>query len=219
MVAGLGRGVCSRPDLRGRPMPDRLIEFLRARMALSREHEQLVRGLVTERRVKKGVTLQRGGERATQGYFVSAGLLRSFWIDEDGREHVLQFAPEDWWITEFPSLRDGKPATYFVEALEDSDVVFMPLEAHTRWSEVIPGYSSGFAAGLLKMHAAREKRLLDSLSATAEQRYLNFMDAYGSIARRVPQHMLASYLGLTPETLSRLRGSLARKKRARPGAV
>jgi len=200
-------------------MPDRLIEFLRARMPLSPAHEQLVRSLVTERRVKKGEALQRAGERATHGYFVSAGLLRSFWIDEDGREHVLQFAPEGWWVTEFPSIRDGQPATYFVEALEDSDVVFMPIEAHVKWSEAIPGYSAGFAAGLLKMHAAREKRLLDSLSATAEQRYLHFLESYPSIARRVPQHMLASYLGLTPETLSRLRGSLARKKRTKPGAL
>jgi len=97
--------------------------------------------------------------------------------------------------------------------------MLITLAAHTRLAEALPGYASAFATGLLKMAGAREKRLLDSLSATAEQRYLNFLDTYPSIARRVPQHMLASYLGITPETLSRLRAQLARKKPAKPGAV
>jgi CRP-like cAMP-binding protein len=200
-------------------MVDSLIEFFRARMPLSREHEALVRSLVTSRKVKKGQTLQRAGELATHGYFVSSGCLRSYWLDDKGREVSLTFAPEGWWVTEMTSLQDGLPTTYFIEALEDSEVVFMDMAAHTRFIETVPGFAAAYAIGVQKMAAAREKRLLDSLSATAEQRYVNFLETYPSIARRVPQHMLASYLGITPETLSRLRGQLARKERAKPGAV
>ena len=199
-------------------MVDRLIEFFKARMPLTREHEQLARSLLSTRRVKKGETLQRAGDVATHGYFVAEGCLRSFTIDDKGREHVLQFAPEGWWLTDFTSMRDSTPSTYFIEALEDSGVVLMTHATHTRLVETLPGYAPAFATGLLKMAAARDKRLLDSLSATAEQRYLNFLETYASIARRVPQHMLASYLGITPETLSRLRAQLARPKRAKPGA-
>jgi CRP/FNR family transcriptional regulator, anaerobic regulatory protein len=200
-------------------MVERLMEFFRARMPIATEHETLVRSLVSSRRVKKGEALQRAGEVATHGCFVADGCLRSYSIDEEGREHVLQFAPEGWWLTDFNSMRDQTPSTYFIEALEDSGVVLMGLAAHTRLMNELPGYAAAFATGLLKMSAARDKRLLDSLSATAEQRYLNFLETYPSVARRVPLHMLASYLGITPETLSRLRAGLARKKRVRPGAV
>jgi CRP-like cAMP-binding protein len=187
-------------------------------MPLTEADEQLVRASVSLRRVKKGEALQRAGDIATHGFFVAAGCLRSYSIDEKGREHVLRFAPEGWWLTDFKSMRDQEPSTYFVDALEASEVVAMPGEAHPRFLEAIPGYAAAFAAGLLKMHEARERRLLESMSATAEQRYLSFLETYPSIARRVPQHMLASYLGITPETLSRLRAQLARAKQVRPGA-
>jgi len=206
-------------DLHGGSMLEPLLEFFRARMPLSAADEELVRSVVRGRHVVKGETLQRAGDVATHGYFVGKGLLRSFWIDEKGREHVLTFAPEGWWLTDLSSMRDGTPATYFIEALEDSDLVLLDHLAQTRFMSEIPGFAAAFATGLQRLNAAREKRLLDSLSATAEQRYLNFLEKYPSIARRVPQHMLASYLGLTPETLSRLRGQLARRKRAKPGAV
>ena len=81
-------------------MVDRLVEYLRARMPLSAQDEALVRSLVRARQVKKGETVQRAGEVATHAYFVTEGCLRSFSIDEEGREHVLQFAPENWWLAD-----------------------------------------------------------------------------------------------------------------------
>src|SRR5262245_55526015 len=145
-------------------MLERLMEFFRARMPLAAEHEALVRSLVGARRVKKGEALQRAGDVATHGCFVAEGCLRSYSIDDEGREHVRQFAPEGWWLSDCTSMRDQIPSTYCIEALEDSGVVLMGLAAHTRLMNEIPGYTAAFATGLLKMSAAREKRLLDSLS-------------------------------------------------------
>ncbi len=103
------------------------------------------------------------------------------------------------------------PTTYFVDAIEDSEVLLMNPYAHKRMLEDIPGYASMFQAGIQKHSSAKERRIIASLSSTAEERYNEFLKTYPSIAQRVPQHMLASYLGITPETLSRIRKQLSRK--------
>ena len=196
-------------------MVERLLIFLRERMPLTAEGEAVVRSSVKPRRFEKGAFLQRAGEVARHGHFVVSGCLRSFSIDEKGREHVLQFAPEGWWLTDFASIREQVPSTFFIEALEDSDVLLIDWPSHDRLVSGLPGYAAAMAAGLSKGNAAREQRLMDTMSLSAEDRYLKFLEAYPSIAQRVPQHMVASYLGVTPETLSRIRGQFAKKKRPR----
>jgi CRP-like cAMP-binding protein len=196
-------------------MHEIFLEWLRKRMTLPREYDDLVRASLRPRGVKKGEVLQRAGEVATYGYFVTRGFLRGYSIDEKGKDHTTRFAPEGWWITDFPSIRDRVPANFFVEALEDTDVLLLDWPSHHGLMEKVPGFAGTFAAGLLRMDEAREKRLLDSMSATAEERYVRFIETYPSIARRVPLHMLASYLGITPETLSRLRARLSKAKPAR----
>src|SRR5262245_41826032 len=159
---------------RDRSMIERLLTFLRERMPLSRQHEDIVRSAVTPRRVKKGEFVQRAGEVARHGHFIARGCLRSFSIDEKGKEHVLQFAPEGWWLTDFASIHNQAPSTFFIEALEDSDLLLVDWPSHNRLIAELPGFAAAFAAGLQKQTTAREQRLLDSMSATAEQRYLRF---------------------------------------------
>ena len=198
-------------------MIDRLIDYLRARMALEPRHEALVRSLMKAKQVRKGEMLQRAGDRVQYGYFVARGCLRKFLIDDKGREHILQFAPENWWLVETTALREGQPARFFFEALEDSDLVLTEWPAHDRFMVEIPGYAEAFGIGVQRQSAAREQRVLDVMSTTAEERYLKFLDTYPSIVLRVPQHMLASYLGITPETLSRVRARVGgRRSERRP---
>src|SRR5262245_981439 len=157
-------------------MIDHLLTFLRERMPLEREHEELVRSVARPRHARRGELVQRAGEVARYGHFIATGCLRSFSIDEKGKEHILQFAPEGWWLTDFASIRNQTPSTFFIEALEDSDLVLVDWPSLQRFMKELPGYAEAFAAGLQKQATAREQRILDAMSASAEQRYLKFLE-------------------------------------------
>ena len=133
-------------------------------------------------------------------------------VDAKGKEHIVQFAPENWWISAKPAAVADGPSRVFIEAIEDSDVLLIDREGHVTLMEKMPGYAKSFVKGLQRRDEAREKRIVHSLSSTAEERYNDFLENYFNIAQRVPQHMLASYLGITPETLSRIRRKALSKK-------
>ena len=132
-------------------------------------------------------------------------------IDGKGKEHIVQFAPETWWLADSTSLNNATPSPYFVDAIEGSEVLLIDGPSHQHLVDSIPGYAAAFRTGLQRHAAAKDQRIVSSLTATAEERYLEFLRVYPSIGARVPQSMLASYLGMTPETLSRIRKNLSRR--------
>ena len=140
----------------------------------------------------------REGEIAKYGAFVVRGCLRSYSVDQKGKEHILQFAPEDWWTGNLDSAQNGVPSAYFIDAIEDTDVLLQDGPSFRKMIEKIPAIGSAFLKGIQKGAAAKDKRIIASLSASAEERYTGFLQKYPSIAQRVPQHMLASYLGISP---------------------
>ena len=123
----------------------------------------------------------------------------------------MQFAPETWWLADNTSLAAGSPSQYFIDAIEDSDLLLIDPASHEKLVEQIPGYAAAFRRGLQKHAAAKDQRIVKSLSTSAEERYLDFLKTYPSIATRVPQWMLASYLGVSPETVSRIRKNLSQR--------
>ena len=161
--------------------------------------------------LRPGEFLQRAGEQAKYGAFVARGCLRSYTIDAKGKEHIVQFAPENWWLADAVSLMNKIPSQYFMDAIENSDLMLIDSDSHQRVIESVPGYAAAMRTGLQKHAAAKDQRIVHSLSASAEERYLAFLQMYPSIVLRVPQWMLASYLGISPETLSRIRKDLSRK--------
>lgn len=193
-----------------------MFEILRAyferSFPVTEENFALIKSLLTPKFLKKGEFLLREGEVAKFGAFVTKGFLRSYVIDNKGKEHIVQFAPENWWISDKSGLTDGTPSLFFIDAIEDSEVLLMDLAAHLTLIENLPGYAASFRTGMQKRAEAKDKRIVHSLSSTAEERYKDFLETYPSIARRVPQHMLASYLGIAPETVSRIRKQASRKK-------
>jgi CRP-like cAMP-binding protein len=186
--------------------------YISKQTPLSEEHALLIETLLIPRQLEKGEVLIREGEMVKYGAFISRGCLRSYAVDNKGKEHIIQFAPENWWLTLTDSIVNGTPSLYFIDAIEPSDVLLLDMPAHKKMLDSIPGYASMFQAGLQRHTAAKDKRIVSSLTATAEERFQNFLQTYPSIAQRVPQHMLASYLGLSPETLSRVRKRWSQKK-------
>jgi CRP-like cAMP-binding protein len=193
-----------------------MFEILRAyferSFPVTEENFLLLKSVLIPKKLKKGEFLLREGEVAKFGAFVTKGMLRSYVIDNKGKEHIIQFAPENWWISDKAGLVDGSPSAFFIDAIEDSEILLIDINGHLTLIEKLPGYATSFRSGIQKRAAAKDERIVSSLTATAEERYNDFLATYPSIAQRVPQHMLASYLGITPETVSRIRKQASRKK-------
>ncbi|GAB5409388.1 MAG: Crp/Fnr family transcriptional regulator [Balneolaceae bacterium] len=147
-----------------------------------------------ELKIKKGEILQFKGELNTKIYHVNKGLLRSYSIDEKGKEHIFMFAPEGWTIAD--SLPPEEPADLFIDAIEDSIVIVGNKNIEKEKQNVAP---------LVRRIGALQKRVIMLMSYSALKRYDHFVHTYPEILQRVPQKMIASYLGITPEALSKLK--------------
>jgi CRP-like cAMP-binding protein len=193
-------------------MFDVLQAYFERNGTLTNEEISFMRSVFLPKQLKKGEFLIREGEISRHGAFVCKGFLRSYFVDNKGKEHIVQFAPENWWISPKPGATEDSHSSVFIDAIEDSDIFLIDREGHIAMMQRVPLYASSFLAGLQKRGVAKEQRIVHSLAATAEERYNDFMKTYPSIAQRVPQHMLASYLGITPETVSRIRRKALTKK-------
>jgi len=161
--------------------------------------------LFLEKKIKKHEFLLKEGEFSKHFYFTVSGCLRLYTIDNKGKEHIMQFAPENWWIGDIESTTNNSPSAYFIDALEDSDVLSMDIIAWEKSMNDIPPLALLFQRLMQNRQTVSQKRIINSMSATSEERYHEFMKTYPSVAQRIPQHMIASYLGITPESLSRIR--------------
>jgi CRP-like cAMP-binding protein len=200
---------------------DTLHNYLSARgAAFSDEERTILDGAFVPTSLAAGAFFQRAGEPATQAAFVASGCMRIYVVDARGKEHILQFLPEDWWWSDTLSLTTGAPSQYFAQAIEGTDLLCIDPPSHQRLLDELPAFAASFRAGIQRHNAAKDQRIVSTLSATAEERYTAFVATYPSIVQRVPQWMLASYLGVSPETVSRIRKSRSRKageKRPRAG--
>jgi len=194
------------------PSFDVLRSYLEARASFSEDEFAFMRDQFIRTTLPAGEFLQRAGDVSRHAAFVASGCLRSYVIDAGGKEHIIQFAPETWWLADGASLMTGKPSQYFVDAVEESVLLLIEPAAHQAIVERVPGYAVAFRTGLQKHNAAKDERIVTALSSSAEERYLEFLERYPSLAQRVPQWMLASYLGVSPETVSRIRRHLSRNQ-------
>ena len=164
-----------------------------------------------QQQIYKGDFLLRQGEKCKHSFFVESGLLKQYSIDEKGKEHIIQFAPEKWFISDRESVYFDNPSNYFIQAIEDTKVFVLDELFFQELSLSHPNFLD-YNNRLLHNHIRHlQKRITQLLSATAERRYLDFIQVYPDISLRVPQTMIASYLGITPESLSRVRKELAQQ--------
>ncbi len=174
------------------------------------EYEVLAESLATKT-IAKGSYVLRQREVCKHSFFVESGLLRSYTIDNQGKEHIIQFAPENWYISDRTSLFCNEPSELFIDAIEETTFVFVAPKLIDKAIEMSPSFRQYNEKTLHNHIRHMQNRVNLLLSATAEVRYLNFIKLYPDLTLRVPQWMIASYLGITPESLSRVRKELAHK--------
>ncbi len=185
--------------------------YIQTKTNITNEQFDLISQNLVAKKIKKETILLREGDICSQVFFVAKGLLRAYTIDSFGKEHIIQFGPEDAWVSDRNSFYFNEPAMFYVDAIEDSEVVFINKEFYEKSEKIIPGFNSFSVMILHNFIRFMQKRISLLLGATAEQRYLDFINLYPNLTLRVPQWMIASYLGITPESLSRVRKELATK--------
>jgi len=165
--------------------------------------------LLKHKTLKKRQLLLRANEVARYETFVVKGLLRAYTVDKSGYEHVVMFAMEDWWVSDLYSFLTQTPGSQNIDALEETEVLQIEKQDLERLYIEVPRFDRFFRILLQNAFIANQQRIIASISQTAEEQYLAFIKKYPSLEQRVPQHQVASYLGITPETISRIRRSMA----------
>lgn len=184
--------------------------YLQKRVAITDEQFDLISDKLKVKTYSKNEMILMKGDFSTQGFFVLSGLLRSYSIDAKGKTHVIQFAPEQWWLSE----RNGhfnEASEFFIDAIETTQAVLMSKNFINDAAAIVPCMYDLNNTMLNNAIRFMQKRINMLLSAPAEERYLDFVKLYPNLTLRVPQWMIASYLGITPESLSRVRKDLAHK--------
>jgi CRP-like cAMP-binding protein len=193
-------------------MFETLFEKFDEKIKLTPEEKEKSKSFFLPKKLRKKQYLVQEGDPAKYVAFVEKGMLRSYTIDDKGVEHIMQFAFEGWWITDHFSFLTGEPSVYHIDALEDSELLLLTKTAEEQLMESIPKLERYFRILLQNNIIATQRRLVSSLSHTAEEKYNQLIESCPTIPQRVPQHMMASYLGITPETLSRIRKQKAIRK-------
>jgi CRP-like cAMP-binding protein len=189
-----------------------LYDHLSRKITLTPEEFKFVCGQFQPRSLRRKELLLKVGDVCRVTAFVEKGILRSFSVDAKGVEHTSQFAFEGGWMGDMYSSLTGEPATVSIEALEDCDLLLIDSVGFERVYEQVPKFER-YQRLLLQNHMVSVyRRLLTNMSQSAEEKYDRLLTTYPTILQRVPLHTIASYLGITPEFLSRIRARKAGRK-------
>ncbi|KAA2242725.1 Crp/Fnr family transcriptional regulator [Chitinophaga agrisoli] len=181
---------------------------LREKISLTTQEEEIIRRYIISKKIRKKQYLLQAGDVCKALAFVEQGALRAYSVDDKGQEHIIRFAMEGWTISDLDSFMTSEPSIYNIDALEDTEIIFIPKSAWEEVKKVVPQYELFIRLELMAAYSDMQKRITALISLTPEETYTYFVSVYPCIVQRVPQHMIASYLGLTPETLSRVRKRL-----------
>lgn len=190
---------------------DPILTNIRRYVDFSEEEAGRLLAITKKTRFKKRQFLDQPGYTSNFRNYILQGAFRSYFIDEDGKDHTVQIAIEDWFVSDFYSYINRTPATLYVEALEDAVLLQMSYEDIEGLCKEVHGLSEYFRITTEKAFAFSRMRALSNLSKSAEERYLEFNEMYPGIVQRVPQKIVASYLGMSPEFLSKIRSNLSKK--------
>ena len=186
-------------------MFDEIVTHMRKHITLTDADAEVLTDALAVRDVKKKEHLLRAGEVCHDNYFIVKGCFRLYLITAKGAEQVIQFGIENWWITEYVSLKSGRPSDFYLQAVEPSTIVVLKRSREEALFEKIPQLEKYFRLVLEKAYSAQLNRIHYIFNMTGEENYWLMVERYPEFVQRVPQYMLASFLGITPEFLSALR--------------
>lgn len=162
--------------------------------------------------VSKKQILLKAGEVCRFEGFVTKGMFRVYHIDKNAAEQILYFAIENWWITDIDSFTNERPSQLFIEAIEDSEVLLISKKDKEFAYANLPKIEKLFRVMTQKTHVALQRRMIDNLGKTADQRYADFIERYPQLFKRLSNLQIAAYLGISHEFLSKIRNKIAHKK-------
>ena len=181
-------------------------------ISLSENETEVFCNLFQQKLIKKKSFLLRAGEVCKFEGFVTKGIFRVYHIDKNGAEQILYFAIDNWWITDIDSFTNERPSQLFIEALEDSEVLLISKKDKEFAYTNLPKIEKLFRIMTQKTHVALQRRMIDNLSKTADQRYLDFIEKYPQFYQRLSNLQIAAYLGISHEFLSKIRKKIASSK-------
>jgi CRP-like cAMP-binding protein len=192
-------------------MFQKIDQFISKYIHLTDEESAFFHSLLKHRQVRKKTFLLQEGEICDFEAFILKGCIRSYYLDKEGVETILLFAVEDWWVSDLTSFSERQPSNLFIETLEDCELLSIDYAGKALLFEKIPAFERMFRLLVQRSLSVLQQRFYATISQTAEERYLQFLDKYPLVAQRVPQHQIARYIGVSPEFLSKVR-SLRQKK-------
>lgn len=179
--------------------------YIKSHVDLPAEELKYMRSLAMEKKLRRRQLLLKEGEVCRHKVFVVKGLLRSYQLREDGTEHIMRFAPENTWMIDHGSYVNQTPSKYNIEALEDAAVILWSRDDFEELMAASPTIKAFSEKVKETSFEAIQERILVNISYTVEEKYENFITSFPEVFGRVPLHMIASYLGVSRETLTRVR--------------
>lgn len=192
-------------------MFEHINQFAARHITFSDEEIQYFNSVLQFKKVPKKTFLLQEGDVCRFEAFINKGCIRTYYIDEKGTEVTLQFAIENWWVSDIASFHEGKPSKMFIETLEDCELLMLTPETKENLLIKMPCFERMFRLLVQRNLSRLQERLFQTIAITAVEKYLDFIDRYPTIPQRVAQHYIASYLGFSPEFLSKVRTKLSKK--------
>jgi len=187
-----------------------LVDYFNNHLPLNEEEKSMVEEVFKERRVKRKQFILQEGDISKLNTFVVEGCFRMYMVDENGKEHNLQFAIENWWIGDIGSFHTEQPSKLYIEAIENSVILQINKEDHLKLFVEYPKFNRIFRVMTENALVSAQRRILQNISSTAEERYLDFVERYPHFFNRISNVQIASFLGVTPEFLSTIRKKLSK---------
>jgi len=190
---------------------EELINKIKSSIHLSSEAEDYLFSISKEKAVSKGEVLIRQGQTVKKIFFVTDGCLRSYCNDKNGKEHTLLFAIKNWWMSDYIAIHSNETATLTVDCLTDSNIIEFNAKKLDEIHSLFPEFESHQRKQLERHIVSLQKRILNQLQLSATERYELFLEQYPDIEQYTPNYHIASYLGITQQSLSRIRAEKAKK--------